>query len=131
MDEPTWLDRLIVDAVHYDQLQRHGGLAGIKDENALESALARARNRWAYEPQSDLCALAAAYGFGLATCHAYSDGNKRIAFLAMYVFLGINGQEIVAAEPEIVQLVRDLADGEFDEAALAAWLRAHTQPLSG
>lgn len=116
--------------MHYDQLQQHGGLYGIKDENALESALARPRNKWAYEPQSDLCALAAAYGFGLATNHGYSDGNKRIAFLAMYTFLGINGWEIVAAEPAVVQLMLDVAAHRCDEEALAAWLREHIEPLA-
>lgn len=130
MDEPTWLDRLVVDAMHFDQLQRHGGLPGIKDENALESALARPRHKWSYEPESDLCALAAAYGFGLAGSHGYSDGNKRIAFVAMYVFLGINGLEIVAPEPAVVQLMREVAASDCDEARIAAWLRAHTQPMS-
>jgi death on curing protein len=130
VDEPSWLDRLTVDAMHYDQMQQHGGLRGIKDDNALESALARPRHKWAYEPQSDLCDLAAAYGFGLATNHGYSDGNKRIAFLAMYVFLGINGWEIVAAEPAIVQLMKDVAARRLDEKALAAWLRQHIEPLA-
>jgi death-on-curing protein len=131
VDEPRWLDRLVVDAMHFDQLQRHGGAFGIKDENALESALARARHRWVYEPNSDLCALAAAYGYGFARSHAYTDGNKRIAFMAMYVFLAVNGQEIVAPEPEIVQLMRDVAAGTCDESTLATWLREHVEPLAG
>lgn len=116
--------------MHFDQLQRHGGAFGIKDENALESALARARHRWVDEPGSDLCALAAAYGYGFARSHAYTDGNERIAFMAMYVFLAVNGQEIVAPEPAIVQLMRDVAAGSCDERALAAWLGERVGPLS-
>ena len=131
MDEPVWLGRTTVDAIHHDQLQQHGGLFGIKDENALESALARPRHKWAYEPESDLFALAAAYGYGLASSHAYSDGNKRIAFVAMYTFLGVNGWEIIAPEPQVVQLMRDLASGTCDEKQLATWLREHVEPFTG
>jgi death on curing protein len=125
-----WLDRATVDAIHYDQLRQHGGLRGIKDENALESALARPRNRLAYDPGSDLFTLAAAYGFGLATNHAYSDGNKRIAFMVMYVFMGMNGWVIDAAEADVVALMLDLAGGECDEVRLADWLRAHARPFA-
>ena len=131
MDEPVWLDRLTVDAMHYDQLQQHGGLFGIKDENALEAALARPRQKRTYEPDSDLCALAAAYGYGLANDHGYNDGNKRIAFAAMYTFLGMNGWEIVAPEPLIVRLMFDVASGVCNEPQLSAWLRAHIEPFPG
>jgi death-on-curing protein len=130
VDEPVWLDRLTVDAMHYDQLQHHGGRFGFKDENALESALARPRHKWTYQPESDLCALAAAYGFGLARNHGYSDGNKRIAFVAMYTFLGVNGLEIIAPEPQVVRLMIDVASGRCDEEQLATWLRAHVEPFS-
>lgn len=128
MDEPIWLDRILVDAMHYDLIRVHGGMPGIKDENALESALGRPRNKWAYEPDVDLATLAAAYGFGLATNHGYSDGNKRIAFMSMYTFLGLNGLEIRAPEPEIVHLMISVATHERDEAALAEWVRAHIVP---
>ena len=125
MQEPVWLDRTVCDAIHFDQLRQHGGIPGVRDENALESALARPRNRWVYEPESDLAALAAAYGFGLATNHGFNDGNKRIAFLAMYVFLGLNGWEIEAPEPDVVEIMLALADGRLDEERLADWLRDH------
>ena len=117
--------------MHYDQLQQHGGLFGIKDENALEAALARRRHKRTYEPESDLYALAAAYGYALANDHACNDGNKRIAFTTMYTFLGVNGQEIVAPEPLIVRLMLDVASGTCDEARLATWLRAHSEPFPG
>ena len=123
-DEPLWLTRVAVEAMHHDQLQEHGGLPGLRDENALESALARPRQRWAYEPASDLAALAAAYGYGLTTNHSFNDGNKRIAFLAMVVFLGINGVELDALEEEVVAVMLDLASGKLGEEGLAAWVRA-------
>ena len=130
MDEPVWVDRLVVDAIHFDQIQQHGGAAGIRDENAIEAALARPRNRRAYEPESDLADLAAAYGYGLARSHGYTDGNKRVAFAVMYTFLGLNGWEIDAPEPAVVQLTVDVAAGRCDERALAMWLREHVSPLA-
>jgi death-on-curing protein len=125
MAEPRWLSRLVVDAVHFDQLREHGGHRGIRDENALESALARARNRWEYERSSDLARLAAAYGFGLVTSHPYRDGNKRIGFLAMVIFLGLNGKKFSASETEVVTTIVALADHRLSEDQLAQWLRDH------
>ena len=95
----------------------------------LESALARPRNRWAYaqEGTPDLAELAAAYGFGLAKNHGFRDGNKRVAFMAMYVFLGLDGQRIVAEEPAVVKLMKDVAAGACSESEWADWLRAHTE----
>ena len=128
MEEPVWVSRVVLDAVHLDQVREHGGMQGIRDENVLESALARARNRWAYEPRSDLATLAAAYGYGLATAHPYRDGNKRIAFLAMVVFLGLNGWDLDAPEPEVVSTMLAVAAGEQEELELAAWLRSRMVP---
>lgn len=114
--------------MHHDQLLEHGGLPGLRDENALEAALARPRHRFDYEPASDLAALAAAYGYGLATVHPYSDGNKRLAFVAMGTFLGLNGWEIEAAEPAVVAIILGVASGRTTEEELAGWLRAHLAP---
>src|SRR6266849_10043419 len=105
MREPRWVPRVVVDAVHLDQLREHGGLTGIRDENALESALGRAKYRWDYEPRSDLATLAAAYGWGLTTSHPYRDGNKRVAFLAMAIFVELNGRALDATDAEVVQLM--------------------------
>lgn len=120
-----WLDRLIVDAVQFDLLHTHGGLAGLRDENALESALGRARHRWLYGKKTDLATLAAAYGYGLARNHPYRDGNKRIAFVAMAIFLGLNGHELTASDAEVVTVMLNLAAGDMTEAALAKWIRQH------
>ena len=124
--EPTWLTREFLDAAHLDQLKTHGGLPGVRDENALESALARSQNRWSYHPETSLCELAAAYGYALATSHPFSDGNKRTAFIAMYTFLGLNDLEISAGQIEVVDLILRLAAGELQEAELADWLEANT-----
>jgi death-on-curing protein len=124
--EPKWPTRLVVDAVHHDQLREHGGLPGVRDENALESALARPRQKWHYAESKDLCSLAAAYAFGLVTSHPYRDGNKRIGFLAMVTFLGVNDRGFEAPEAEVIAEFLALADGQVSEDALAAWIKAHT-----
>lgn len=121
--EPIWVPRVVVDAIHFDQLRAHGGLSGVRDENALESALSRARQRWTYEPTSDLPTLAAAYGFGLCQSHPFRDGNKRVAFVTMVVFLTLNGWVFAAPESEVVTAMLALADGKSKEADLAAWIR--------
>jgi death-on-curing protein len=77
-----------------------------------------------------LPALAAAYGFGLAKNHGYMDGNKRIAYMAIFVFLHLNGLDLIASEPDAVVTMTDLASGELSEDELAAWIRANTRPLS-
>lgn len=125
MEEPVWVERVVIDAVHLDQLREHGGLHGVRDENALESALARARNKWAYESIDDPAVLAAAYGYGLSTNHPYRDGNKRVAFLAMVVFLGLNGWDLDAPEPEVVAIMLAVADHRCAEEELAGWLRRY------
>jgi death on curing protein len=127
--EPRWVPRLVLDAVHLDQLREHGGLPGVRDEAALESALARPTQKWAYEAEADLALLAAAYGFGLARNHPYRDGNKRVAFLAMATFLGLNGFEIEAPEAEVVAVMVGVAAGHLTERQLADWLRVHLVPL--
>jgi death-on-curing protein len=124
--EPRWLTRVAVDAIHTDQLREHGGLAGLRDENALESALARGRQKWTYADGADMAGLAAAYGFGLMKSHPYRDGNKRIGFLAIVTFLGINGWELQATDAEAVTEVVNVAAGRVSEAQLADWIRAHS-----
>jgi death-on-curing protein len=123
--EPRWLSRIVVDAIHADQLRQHGGLAGIRDENALESALARPRQKWEYGEHADAPLLAAAYAFGLVRNHPYRDGNKRIGFLALATFLGINDQEIDATDEDVVTTMLALADGSTTETELATRVRRH------
>lgn len=126
--QPVWVDRVVVDAIHLDMLRTHGGLRGIRDENALESALARPRHRHACARKSDPPALAASYGFGLARNHPFRDGNKRTAFLVMVVFLGLNDRELEATEAEVVTMMLQLSASSLSEVALATWLRDHIRP---
>jgi death on curing protein len=122
VSEPVWLPVELVLAIHERQLRRFGGPPGIRDRGALESALGRPRNRWAYE-DGDLASLAAAYAFGIARNHPFVDGNKRAALLALVTFLGLNDVDFVANEAEAVVIIRDLAAGLVDEGGLARWIR--------
>ena len=128
MIEPRWLALVHILAIHSDQIQAHGGFLGLRDRGLLESAIERPRNRLHYDPDVDLSALAAAYGFGLANNHPFVDGNKRVAFQAMYLFLGLNGFRIDSPEEEVVALILSLASGQLNEPDLAAWLRKHITP---
>lgn len=124
--EPRWLSRLIVDAIHTEQLREHGGLPGTRGESVLESALSRAPNGWHYGRTTDIPSLAAAYGFGLIRNHPYLDGNKRIGFLAMATFLGINGYELDATDADVISEVLALAEGRVSEEELIDWIRTHS-----
>ena len=125
--EPRWIPRLVVEAVHLDQIREHGGLIGLRDENALESALARARQRWSYEEDVELTRLAADYAFGIASNHPFRDGNKRTAFLAAVIFLGLNGLDFVAPEDEVVEKMLALAGGHLDESELTDWIQSRIE----
>ena len=129
--EPLWIGRDLADAIHSEQLRTHGGRVGIRDENLLESALARPRQRWAYEDGIDLPDLAAAYGFGIAKNHPFIDGNKRTAFVCLGVFLLMNGVRLTASEPEAIDVMLGVASGELGEPELAAWCRQRGEPVSG
>lgn len=123
--EPLWLSRIVVDAIHNDQIREHGGLPGVRDENVLESALARPQQKWHYAEKTDGPTLAAAYAFGLVKNHPYRDGNKRIGFLAMLTFLEMNGHVFDATDAEVVAEILALADGRVSEAELIDWVRNH------
>jgi death-on-curing protein len=125
MKEPIWLERGALDAIHADLIREHGGPLGIRDSGMIGSALARPRQKWSYEPESDLAALAAAYGYGLARNHGFVDGNKRVALMAIYVFLLINKLELDADEPQAVDVLVGVADGSIAEDQLAGWIREH------
>ena len=119
-----WLDRAVLIAVHEMQLAEHGGGAGLRDAALLDSALAKPLNQAAYgEP--DACALAAAYGYGIARNHAFIDGNKRTAFVAVELFLRLNGWQLVATDADCVLTTLALAAGDITESEFADWLRAH------
>jgi len=126
--EPRWVPRIVVEALHFDQIRSHGGLPGLRDKGLLEAALARARHRWSYRRRPDIAALAAAHGFGIVRDHPFRDGNKRAAFLTMVVFLELNGRRFEAPEAEVVTTMLGLAAGDITETQLAAWIRRSLTP---
>lgn len=120
----VWIDPAAIVAIHDEQLAEHGGGAGLRDGGLLESALSRPVNLAAYgEP--GIAALAASYAVGIAKNHPFVDGNKRTAFVAMELFLMLNGAVLVADDLSCVLTMLAVAAGEMDEAALADWIRQH------
>jgi death-on-curing protein len=122
MNEPIWLTTDIVIDVHAEQLSIFGGPDGIRDTGLLESALGRPKNKYAYGDE-DLASLAAAYAYGIAKNHPFIDGNKRAAFAAMIVFLGLNDIEFLVAEASATVMILALAAGEVSEESLTRWIR--------
>ena len=118
----------MVDEAHYQQIRAHGGSHGIRDENALEAALARPRHRWSCSPLAGLPELAAAYAFGLMKDHPYVDGNKRVALVALVAFLDVNGAELTATNAEAFEVVLSVAGGQTTEAQLTDWIEEHSRP---
>jgi death-on-curing protein len=129
MSEPRWLSVAVVTAIHADQVREHGGAPGIRDSGLLESALERPRNEYHYGETRDLASLAASYGFGLAMNHAFTDGNKRVAFQAMAVFMLLNGMTFTASEEDVVRTIIALAASELEQKDLEAWVRVNTATL--
>jgi death on curing protein len=128
MDDPIWISKELVLAIHSRQLAEHGGADGVRDQGLLESAIARPRNRFAYEdPTPGIAALAASYAFGIARNHAFIDGNKRSAYVVCRTFLLLNGLDLTANHVERYTIFLSLAAGTLTEAELETWLTSHTR----
>lgn len=125
MDEPIWMPREMVLAMHNRQLAEHGGGEGIRDSGLLDSALQRPVNKFAYETP-DLCDLAAAYAYGIARNHPFVDGNKRAALVTSFTFLYVNGLRMTSSQEDNVLCFLSLAAGDLTEEALAGWFRSNT-----
>lgn len=121
-----WVDRRALELLHDESIAEHGGASGQRDEGLLESALARPLNL-AADGEPDFAELAAAYGVGVAKNHAFIDGNKRAAFLAVGMFLALNGKRLVATQAEATLTMLAVAAGTLEEPAFAQWLREHVQ----
>ena len=126
MDDPVWIIRAIVLALHEEQLAEHGGPSGIRDEGLLDSALERPKNQLSYG-DPDIYDLAAAYAYGIAKNHPFVDGNKRSSFVVSEAFLNLNGYDLIAADEAALLIWLALADGKITEAELAQWLRKNSR----
>ena len=122
-----WISRQALLLLHDESLAEHGGASGLRDEGLPDSALARPLNLALYE-EPDFARLAAAYGLGLAKNHAFVDGNKRAAFLAVGMFLALNGSRLHATQAPATLTVLAVAAGALTEEGFAAWIRDHTKP---
>ena len=119
-----WINRAVLIAVHDMQLAEHGGGAGLRDNNLLESALAKPQNLAVYGAP-DAAALAAAYGYGISRNHAFVDGNKRTGLVAAELFLGLNGWQLLVTDSDCVLTMLAVAAGDITEEEFATWIRAH------
>ena len=121
-----WVNRQVLLLLHDESLAEQSGAEGLRHEGLLDSVLARPLNLSLYKAP-DVAELAAAYGVGLAKNHAFVDGNKRAAFLAVGLFLAINGYRLRATQVDATLTMQSVAAGEIDEAAFATWIRKHMQ----
>jgi len=124
-----WVSKQALVLLHGESLATHGGREGMRDEGLLDSALMRPKNILAYadaDNPPDAAALAASYGVGLAKNHPFVDGNKRAAFLAVGLFLYLNGLRLQATQTDATLTMLAVAAGDITEEAFAAWLREHT-----
>lgn len=131
MTEPVWVNRAALVQSHDESIEIFGGAYGLRDEGLFDSALMRAENLYRYTGETDIARLAAAYAFGLAKNHPFIDGNKRVAFIAMGMFVRANGYRLVSSEQENIDAVLALAasTGEAGEAIFADWLRTRLKPV--
>ena len=128
MKEPTWIGSEVARVLHNLQLATFGGPAGIRDENLLESALARPKHIFTYrKPTPSLAQLAAAYAFGIVRNHPFLDGNKRTGLIIAFTFLELNGVEVSATEEDAYEVFMRLASGAVREPALAKWFSRNSQ----
>ncbi len=125
MRQWKWIDKRLLVILHDESFALHGGASGIRDDGLLDSALNRAVNLAMYD-EPGFAELAASYGVGLAKNHAFIDGNKRVAFLAVGLFLGMNGYKLKATQVDATLTVLAVASGEMLEADFAAWIRENS-----
>jgi death-on-curing protein len=126
MTEPVWIEERDVLVLHDRLLAVHGGAAGVRDEGLLKSALARARQHFAYAADADIVGLAAVYTAGIVRNHPFVDGNKRTGFVAGILFLELNGYRFTASEEDAAQAVLNMAVGSLDEKGYAVFLLANS-----
>jgi death on curing protein len=132
MTEPFWIDSAEICAIQSEILAESGGTPGVLNTGALESTLNKPKNLYYYSENATLAQLAASYGYGLVKNHCFVDGNKRIALIAVYTFLSINGVELTATEVEAADFFLRLAASqesqEEDMKRLSQWIEMNSEP---
>jgi death-on-curing protein len=128
MATPLWVEKGLLLQLHEEILKLTGGASGLRDENLLDSALARPLNQHAYDGEEDLLALAATYTVGVAKNHPFVDGNKRAAFACLGLFLLDNGLSLETSDEEAIDAMLKVAASEMDAEALTAWLKTRVVP---
>jgi len=122
MAEIKWINKQALILLHSEAIRLYGGLDGIRDEGLLDSALARPLNIHIYENETNIVRLSAIYAIGIAKNHAFIDGNKRVAFLAIGLFLRLNGFRLIANQTDATQVILKVAIGEITESELTDWI---------
>jgi death-on-curing protein len=128
--KPRWISKKALLLLHESSLAEFGGARGIRDDGVLDSALARPLNTYAYKPKSTIADLAASYAYGLARNHPFVDGNKRIAFLSIGVFLAINRYKLAADQLDAIRTMFAVAAGDLDEHGLAVWIAKNSVKIA-
>ncbi|HEY1686193.1 MAG TPA: type II toxin-antitoxin system death-on-curing family toxin [Tepidisphaeraceae bacterium] len=129
MDDPIWISKELAIAIHHRQIAEHGGSAGTRDANLLESALARPRQQFAYaDPTPEIPVLAAAYAYGIARNHPFIDGNKRTAAVVCETFLEMNHWQLTADDVEMFKAFLAMAAGDLPEKDFVAWVKSNSAP---
>jgi death-on-curing protein len=123
--EPYWISKKALLLLHEESLAVFGGARGVRDAGLLDSALARPQSMYAYHPESTVADLAASYGVGIAKNHAFVDGNKRACFLAIGVFLALNGYRLTVDQLDAIRTMLGVASGDVSEQHLATWIQAN------
>jgi len=123
----VWLSRELILAIHDEQITAHGGAAGVRDPGLLDSALARPLNRAGYG-DPDIGELAAVYAMALIANHPFIDGNKRTGYVALEVFLALNGLRFPVTDADAVITTLRMAAGDIADDAFIAWVRGHAEP---
>jgi death-on-curing protein len=127
MAERVYLTVAEVIAIHDHQIEEYGGMHGLRDQGALESAVFRPQTGY----YNDLSEEAAALLESLVNNHAFIDGNKRVGFAAAHTFLLVNGFDFnVSSRATLEFIMKTMAEGKFRFAVLHEWISAHLVPLA-
>jgi death-on-curing protein len=119
---PVFLEFSEIDNIHQRSIERFGGTLGVRDRNALESAIFHPQNVYLYG-NGDLFDIAAAYAFHIAEAQAYLDGNKRTGIATALEFLTINGVSISHDSMPIYDVMIAIAERRATRDDLANKLR--------